>query len=159
MQTISVAMMPMGTSRCGFLAFFGGGGDGIEADVGEEDDRAAGEHARPAVGHEGMPVGGMNEAATPTKMKTRMADDLQQHHDVVGLGRFADAAHQHHGQQHDDEERRDVEAEVPAGRVEHRCRARSLRPRGQVGGRDPSQGGMDAEPVEQIDACARRSRR
>ena len=44
------------------FAFFGGGGDGIESDVGEEDDRAAGQNAGPAVGREGMPVGGMNEA-------------------------------------------------------------------------------------------------
>ena len=33
-------------------AFFGCGGDGIESDVGEEDDRTAGEHARPAIRHE-----------------------------------------------------------------------------------------------------------
>ena len=45
-----------GQIALGIAAFLGGGGDGIEADVGEEDDGAAGEHARPAVGHEGMPV-------------------------------------------------------------------------------------------------------
>ena len=54
--------MPKGRSRCGLLALFGGGGDGIESDVGEEDDGAAGEHAGPAVGHEGMPVARLDEA-------------------------------------------------------------------------------------------------
>jgi hypothetical protein len=43
-------------------ALLGRGGDRVEADVGEEDDRPAGEHAAPAVGHEGMPVAGMDEA-------------------------------------------------------------------------------------------------
>ena len=43
------------------FAFLGGGGDGIEADVGEENDRAAGENSGPAIGREGMPVRGVNE--------------------------------------------------------------------------------------------------
>ena len=38
-------------------AFFRGGGDGVEADVGEKDDGAAGEDAGPAVGRERMPIG------------------------------------------------------------------------------------------------------
>ena len=42
-------------------ALFGGGGDGVEADVGEEDDGAAGEDAGPAVGREGVPVSGVDE--------------------------------------------------------------------------------------------------
>ena len=45
--------------------------------------------------------------------------DLQQHHDVVGLGRFTNAAHQHHRQEQDDQKCRNVEAEVPARVVEN----------------------------------------
>ena len=55
-------MMPMGTSRCGLRALFAGGGDGVEADVGEEDDGAAGEDSGEAVGREGMVVGRVDEA-------------------------------------------------------------------------------------------------
>ena len=139
-------MMPMGMSRCGFLRFLGGGRDRIEADVGEEDDGAAGEHARPAFGNEGMVVGGMNEAHADEDER-QDGGDLQQHHDVVGLGRFADAAHQHHGQQHDDEKRGNVEAEVPARRVEHVALQVGEAAR-QVRGRDPAQRGMPAKPVE-----------
>ncbi len=38
-------------------ALLGGGGDGIEADVGEEDDGATGEDSGPAVGIKGMQLG------------------------------------------------------------------------------------------------------
>ena len=85
----SEAMIPMGRSRLGILALFGGGGDGIEADIGEENDRAAGEHSLPAVGHEGLPVGGWMYLLAATQ-KTRMASDLDAHHHVVGARGFAD---------------------------------------------------------------------
>ena len=49
-------------------------------------------------------------------------DDLDEDEDVVGAGRLANAAHQDDGEHHHDEERRDVEAEVPAGLVEVVCR-------------------------------------
>ncbi len=45
-------------------------------------------------------------------------DDLDEHHDVVGAGGFANAAHEDHGEQNDDEERGDVEAKVPSGGVD-----------------------------------------
>ena len=77
-------------------------------------------------------------------------DDLEQHHDVVGLGRLADAADQDHGEDHDDEEGGDVEAEVPAGRVEH-VALQILRGRREDRRARSSAGGMDAEPVEQRD--------
>ena len=78
-------------------AFFGGGGDGVEADVGEEDDGAAGEHARPAVGHEGMPVAGMDEA-DGGEDEDEDGDELDADHHVVGRGRLADAADQDDGE-------------------------------------------------------------
>ena len=37
---------------------------------------------------------------------------------VVGAGRLANAAHQDHGENQDDEEGGNIEAEVPAGMVE-----------------------------------------
>ena len=110
----SVAMMPMGTSRRGSPALFACGGDGIEADVGEEDDGAAGENAGPSVGREGMVVRGMDEAAGRRRRRQDGAI-LIEHHDVVGAGRLADAADEHDGEQNDDEEGGDVEADVPAG--------------------------------------------
>jgi len=45
------------------LALLGRGGNGVKPDVGEEDDGATGEDSRPAIGSEGMPVGGVNESA------------------------------------------------------------------------------------------------
>jgi hypothetical protein len=44
------------------LSFFRRGGNRVKSNVGEENDGAAGEHARPAFRHEGMIVRGMNEA-------------------------------------------------------------------------------------------------
>src|SRR5579885_1220900 len=44
----------------GILAFFRCRGDGIKTDIAEEHDSAAGEHALPAIGHEGAPIRRMN---------------------------------------------------------------------------------------------------
>ena len=41
----ATTMMPIGTSRCGLLGLLGVRRDRVEADVGEEDERGAGEHA------------------------------------------------------------------------------------------------------------------
>ena len=57
------------------LAFLCRGGDGVEPDVGEEDDGPAGEHARPPIGHEGMPVHRLDEAGG-RKDKRRIATIL-----------------------------------------------------------------------------------
>ena len=109
--------MPKGRSRCGCLALFSGGGNRVESDVGEEDDRSAGQHARPAIGHEGMPVDGLDEAGSG-KNESQDSDDLDQNENVVGAGRLADTAHQNHRQDHNDKKRWNVESEMPAGRVE-----------------------------------------
>ena len=64
---------------------------------------------------------------------------------------FANAADQDDGEDHDDEKRRDVEPEVPARRIEH-VALQIGEARGQIGGRDPAQVGMDPEPVHQATA-------
>ena len=55
-QTTSEPMMPMGMSRCGLLRFLRGGGDGVEADVREEDDAGGAHDAAPAEFAEGAGV-------------------------------------------------------------------------------------------------------
>ena len=110
-----------GQIALGLFALFGGGGDGVEADVGEEDDGAAGEHAGPAVGHEGVPVDGLDEAGGGED-EGEDGDDLDQYKDVVGAGRLADAADQDDSENHDHEEGGNVEAEVPAGLRRGLCR-------------------------------------
>ena len=141
--------MPIGHIALRILALLGCRGDRIESDVGEEDDGAAGQYASPAIGHEGMPVVGLDEAGAG-KDEDENGGDLDQHHDVVGAGRLADAAHQDHGEDHDDEEGGDIEAEVPAGFVEI-VAGKILQAGGQISGRDPHQGWMEVEPVQQVD--------
>ena len=131
------------------VALLSGGGDGIEADVGEEDNGAAGEHARPSIGHEGMPVGGMNEA-DDGEDEDQNRNQLESHHHIVGRGRLADAAHQDHRKEHDDEKGGNIEAEVPAGIVET-VAGQILQAAGKISGRDPSRAGVQAEPVQQVD--------
>jgi len=130
-------------------ALFAGGGDGIEADVGEEDDAAAGEYACPSVGGEGRVVGGMDEVQA-NEHEGEDSDELDEHHDVVGAGRFADAADEDYGEDDNDEEGRDVEAEVPAGLIDEAAIQR-LFAAGKKSGREPARTKVDAEPIEQID--------
>ena len=139
------------------LALLGRGGDRIEADVGEEDDGAAGEHAGPAVGHEGMPVVRLDEAGGGED-EDQDGGDLDQHHDVVGARRLADAAHQDHGEDHDDEEGGNVEAEVPAGLVEI-VAGQILQAGGQIGGRDPPAAADGCRTSPAGRRCARQSPR
>ena len=75
---------------------------------------------------------------------------LDQHQDVVGAGRLANTANQDDREDHHDEERGNIEAEVPAGIVEV-VAGQILKAGGQIGGRDPHERRMDAEPVHQID--------
>ena len=119
------------------------GGDGVEADVGEEDDGPAREHPRPAVGREGPVVARVDEAHAGHD-EGQDGHDLQDDHHVVRLGRLPDAPHQDHGERHDDQEGREVEAEVPARR-ESRGGGR------QVGRKHPLRGQGEAEEVEQVD--------
>src|SRR5208282_3997782 len=102
--------------------------------IGEENDGPAGQHAAPAVGHEGMPVGGMNEA-DHGHHKDQDGDELEAHHHVVGGSGFANAADQDDREHQNNEERWDIEAEVPAGMVEPVSR-KVLQAVGKVGGRN-----------------------
>ena len=94
-----------------------------------------------------MPVAGLDETGCGDD-EDENGDDLDEDQDVVGAGRLADAAHQHNGENHDDEEGGNVEAEVPAGRVEI-VSGKILQTGGQIGGRNPLEIGVEAEPVQQ----------
>ena len=98
------------------FALFGCRRNRIEADVGEEDDGAAGEDAGPAVGHEGMPVVGLDEAGSGED-EDQDGGHLDEDHDVIGAGGLADTSHQQDGQQHDHHKCGNVEAVVPTGLV------------------------------------------
>jgi len=82
-------------------ALLGRGRYGVEADVGEEDDGAAGQHAAPAIGHEGMVVAGMDEAYDGEN-EDQNRNQLDADHHVVGFGRLANAADQDDGEDEDD---------------------------------------------------------
>ena len=77
-------------------------------------------------------------------------DDFDEDEDVVGARRLADAADQDDRENHHDEECGDVEAEVPAGIVEV-VAGHVLQAGGQIGGRDPLERGMDAEPIHHVE--------
>src|ERR1035437_993427 len=139
------------------LALFAGGGDGVEADVGEENDGAAGEDSGEAVGHERMIVAGVNERDAE-KDEREDGGDLDQHHDVIGAGGLADAEHQDDGEDEDDEECGEVEAAMPA-REEDVVAGEVLQALRKKGGREPLGIQVDAEPVEQIDDVGREADR
>ena len=96
------------------LAFLRRGGNGVEANIGEENDGAARQHARPSVGIKRMPVGGVDELRAKDD-EQQYGADFEQHHDVVGFRRLANAADQNHRQQHHDQKRGHIETEMPAG--------------------------------------------
>ena len=140
---------PDGDVAARVAALFAGCGDGVESDVGEEDDGAAGENAGPSVGREGVVVRGMDEAGAEAD-EEQDGGDLDQHHDVVGARGFADAADENDGEDEDDEEGGNVEAGVPSGSVDG-VAGEVLQAERKVGGREPLGREMQAQPVEQID--------
>ena len=76
-------------------------GDGVEADVGEEDDRRPGPDAVPPVGQERLPVGGLHVVEAHDD-EERQHDQLDQHHRRVEARGLLHADHQHPGEkQHD----------------------------------------------------------
>ena len=89
--------------------FLGGGGDGIESDVGEKDDCASGDDSGKAGRREGRPVGGLDQHATDNE-EGKDGADFNGDHDVVGLGRFLHSAHQKQREDEDDEEAGKIEA-------------------------------------------------
>ena len=74
---------PNGQIALWFGALFGGGGNRIESDIGEEHDGTARENSGPAVGREGMPIRRVNQARGKA-YEDHDGDDFEQHHDVVG---------------------------------------------------------------------------
>src|ERR1700753_1397896 len=100
-----------------------------------------------------MPVRWMNEARRESD-ENEDGDDLDQHHDVVGLGGLTNASHENHGEDHHDDECGPVEAEVPSGRVE-RVALKVAEAAGQVGGSNPAETRVDAEPIQEIDDVGR----
>ncbi len=93
-----------------------------------------------------MPVRSVNEARCECDERQN-GDDFNQHHDVVGFRGLADSADQNHGEQHDDDERRPVEAEMPTGTVKHVAGEIGEAAR-QICRRDPFRIRMNAEPVQ-----------
>ncbi len=67
------------------IALLGGGGDGVEPNIGEEDDGAAGKNAGESIGHEGMPVVRLDEAGRG-KDEDKDGGDFNEDEDVVGAG-------------------------------------------------------------------------
>ena len=88
--------------------------------------------------------------------KGKNGRDFQQHHYVVGLGRFANSAHQHNGNDHHDQECRDVEAEMPS-RLINKISGQIRQSRWEKGWRDPARRRMHPEPVQQIDHVRRKA--
>src|SRR6266851_6321146 len=129
------------------LAFLGGRGNGIEADVSEKNDRAAGENSRPPVGRERMPVGGVNETRCEGD-EDKDGNNFQQDHYIVGFRGLADSANEDYRQQHDDDERGPVEAQMPARRIQH-VPLQIGEPARKIGGSNPAQARVDAEPIQQ----------
>src|ERR1035438_9161623 len=129
------------------VALLSGRRNGVEADVREENDGAAGEHAGKAVGHEWMPVARVNEAGSGDD-EGEDGNDFDKDENVVGSRRLANAAHQNHGKNHHHQKRRDIKTEVPSGLVEV-VAGEILEAGVQVGRRDPLERGMETEPLKQ----------
>ena len=133
----------------------GGSGDGIKADVGEEDDSGTGEDTTPTVlaetsgvfRNKGDPVVGINigRAAEDEEDDDGELDDDD---DVIEAGGFTDPDHEKNGGGQADEDSREVEqgsALGPDPVVKDQ--------RGRAEGR----GDIDAEVVEEFDSVARPS--
>ncbi len=76
--------------------------------------------------------------------------DLEQNHDVVGPGGFADTPDQHDGQNQHDKKGGKIEAQMPAWLVD-RVALQVGEAGGQEGGRDPTRAGAHAEPIHEVD--------
>src|SRR2546430_232215 len=100
------------------IAFLRGRGYGVETNVSEKHDGAAGQNSGPAVGRERVPVGGLNKSRGEAN-EHENRDDFEQHHHVVRFRGLANPANQKNRKKHDDDECGPVKAEMPAGGVEH----------------------------------------
>ena len=86
-------------------ALLGGGRDGVESDVGEEDERRAGPDARQAVGRERVPVGRLDVDRADDDEEDE-DDELQDDHPGVERRRFLDPDDEDPRQQQGDRRRR-----------------------------------------------------
>ena len=100
-HSTSETMMPIGTSRWGLLGLLGVGRDRVEADVGEEDDRRAGEHADRLAGRARLPEQRVAEEADRRSAERRERRPVGR----VDVER-ADDDHEQHDRQLDDHHRR-----------------------------------------------------
>src|SRR5712691_11659559 len=106
--------------------------------------RTASENARPTIGSEGMPIGGMNESRGE-RNENEDGDDFHQHHHVIGFRRLTDTTYEDDRQEHHDDERRPVETEMPSRAVEY-VAFQVEESDGKVGGRNPARIRVNAEP-------------
>src|SRR6266576_6079168 len=77
-------------------------------------------------------------------------DNLEKDHHVIRFSRFANPAHKNNSEQHDDQKRRPVEAEMPAGRIKF-IAGKITQAAREVRGGNPSRVRMHAEPIQQTD--------
>ena len=104
------------------FTFLGRGRDRIETDVGKENNGAAGHDSGKSGGSERRPVGRIDQHAAHDQKSENRAD-LDQHHHVVGPGRFLHAADQQQGQDKNDQKAGHVEVRArPMPRRPHRTR-------------------------------------
>ena len=85
--------------------------------------------------------------------KTDKYDDggnLEQDHHVIRFSRFANPAHKNNSEQHDDQKRRPIEAEMPPGRIKF-IAGKIAHAAREVRGGNPSRVRMHAKPVKQAD--------
>src|SRR5207247_2728074 len=95
------------------------GGDSVEPDVGEEDDRGTSLDAGPAVGSEGVPVLG-SDIFPPDENEEAEYNKFQQHHACIHRCALPDADHEHDGYQRNDAEREDIEDNGDAEEIDRK---------------------------------------
>ena len=120
----------------GVLGLLRRGRDGVEADVGEEDDRPRGHDPGPAVGRERRPVLGLHELEAG-EQEEEHGGQLDRDHGRVEARALADADHQQGGDRQHDQHR---------GEVDHRA-GHGARGRAHPGRQVPAEAGQDALEV------------
>ena len=102
-----------GKIALGILAFLGGRGNRVEANIGKEHNRAASKHALPAIRKIGMVID-RTDVMGRGDDKNHDGDELDAHHHIVSAGGFADADHQQHREGHHNKKSYEIEMERPA---------------------------------------------
>ncbi len=117
-------MIAIGRSRFGFLDLLAGGGDRVEPDVGEEDQRGGGHRPAEALALDEERAEVVRvEGGDAEHEEERQHGELEEDHDGVHAGGLAHADHQHGADGEHEEHRRQVEhAAVLTGRVGERLR-------------------------------------